>query len=285
MSLRKLPQLMNFERPEGLGSELSPDSLERWNAGLRPVNAAADNTIDVFDVIGEDFWTGGGVTAKSVSARLKAIGDQPVTVNVNSPGGDFFEGEAIYNLLRDHKYKVTVRVMGMAASAASVIAMAGDRIEIAKAGWLMIHNTWVIAMGDRNYFAEVAETLGKFDANAAQVYADRSGVETAKVTAWMDAETWFSGAQAVDEKLADALLPADQVKEDAAAAKAMAPFNALRRADASMAKAGMPRGERRRILNDIKRGTHDAAAQTPVTRDAGLTDVAASLRRLQSLIQ
>jgi ATP-dependent Clp protease protease subunit len=102
--------------------------FDRWSAeaaGVRGL-AADDNVITMFDVIGEDFWSGGGVTAKKVAAQLRAIGDRPVEVQINSPGGDMFEGIAIYNVLREHPQPITVKVMGMAASAASILAMAGD---------------------------------------------------------------------------------------------------------------------------------------------------------------
>ncbi|MFT2622165.1 head maturation protease, ClpP-related, partial [Escherichia coli] len=74
----------------------------------------------------------------------------------NSPGGDMFEGLAIYNLLREHEGEVNVKVLGLAASAGSVIAMAGDTVQIARAGFLMIHNAWVVAMGNRNDLRELA---------------------------------------------------------------------------------------------------------------------------------
>ena len=81
-------------------------------------------TISIYDVIGEDWWTGEGVTAKRIAAALRAIGKEPVTVAINSPGGDMFEGLAIYNLLREHEGEVNVKVLGLAASAGSVIASA-----------------------------------------------------------------------------------------------------------------------------------------------------------------
>lgn len=88
---------------------------------------------------------GEGVTAKRISAALRAIGEQDIVVNLNSPGGDMFEGLAIYNLLRAHSGKVTVNILGIAASAASIIAMAGDEIKMGRGAFLMIHNCW--AMG------------------------------------------------------------------------------------------------------------------------------------------
>src|SRR6185436_2438068 len=135
-----------------------PQALERWAPDLMAAAASEESTISVLDPIGVDPWTGEGVTAKRIAAALRSIGaDKDVVVNINSPGGDLFEGMAIYNLLREHQGKVTVKVLGVAASAASIVAMAGDEIQIARAGFLMIHNTWVIAMGNRNDLREIAD--------------------------------------------------------------------------------------------------------------------------------
>jgi ATP-dependent protease ClpP protease subunit len=155
-----------------------PAAFDRWSdeaAGVRAL-ALGDNVITMMEIIGEDFWTGGGVTAKKVAAQLRAIGDRPVEVQINSPGGDMFEGIAIYNVLREHPQPITVKVMGMAASAASIIAMAGDSIEIGAASFLMIHNCWVVAVGNRHDMAETAAFLEPFDTAMAGVYAERSGL-------------------------------------------------------------------------------------------------------------
>jgi ATP-dependent protease ClpP protease subunit len=137
--------------------------------------------------IGEDFWTGGGVTAKKVTAQLRAIGDRPVEVQINSFGGDMFEGIAIYNVLREHPQPVTVKVMGMAASAASIIAMAGDTVEIGAASFVMIHNCWVVAMGNRHDMIETAQWLEPFDFAMRDVYAARTGQKPDAVQKWLDA--------------------------------------------------------------------------------------------------
>ena len=133
MSKRNLPKVEVASRP-GVRSDISAKALQRWSPEVRAA-AEADSqaTISVLDPIGADFW-GDGVTAKRISAALRYVGDVPVTVNINSPGGDYFEGLAIYNLLREHKGAVTVNILGIAASAASVIAMAGDEVRIARAG-------------------------------------------------------------------------------------------------------------------------------------------------------
>lgn len=276
MSLRTLPKI-DAPRPAHVAAfDPDPAAIERWNAGLRAAEGD-DASISILDVIGDDF--DGGVTVRRVAAALRSIGSREVTVNINSPGGDFFEGVAIYNALRAHPHKVTVRVLGVAASAASLIAMAGDHVEIGKAGFLMIHNAWAVAIGNRHDFREAADTLEPFDGAMAAVYAERSGASAEQVAEWMDAEKWFNGEQAVEAGLADALLPADAVEEGSPVA---AKLNATRRADALLGKAGLSRSERRSLLGELKGGTHDAAADA--THDAG-DDWAANARALMETLR
>ena len=284
MSLRTLPEIRAFERPDGFAFEPDEDALARFNGGLRAANEGDDNVISIYDVIGYDFWTGEGVTSKRVAAALRRIGDREVTVNINSPGGDFFEGVAIYNLLREHPHRVTVKVMGLAASAASVIAMAGDRIEISAVSFMMVHNAWVLAVGNRHDMREAAEFLEPFDDAMAELYSARAGVEKKEAVAWMDEETWFNGARAIEAGLADAVLSSDQVAEnDTGSANATA---AVRKVDRLMAKEGIPRTERRSLIAQIRDsvprgGTQDAAATA--TRDAG--DIVAGLDRLKQTLK
>jgi ATP-dependent protease ClpP protease subunit len=219
--------------------------------------AATENTISVLDPIGVDPWTGEGVTAKRIAGALRAIGaDQDVIVNVNSPGGDLFEGMAIYNLLRDHKGTVIVKVLGLAASAASIIAMAGDEVQIARAGFLMIHDCWVVAMGNRNDLREVADMLEPFDAAMADIYAARTGMDMKDALKLMDMETWIGGTAAVEQGFADSLLPADEVKKDASYKRERL---AALRPDTVMAKYGIPRSERRALAQLFKAGMPSAA--------------------------
>lgn len=249
-----------------------PDVFDQWGkdaAGVRALSAD-DATITMFDVVGEDFWSGGGVTAKKVAAQLRAIGDRPVTVQINSPGGDMFEGIAIYNVLREHPQPITVQVMGMAASAASIIAMAGDTIEIGAASFLMIHNCWVLAMGNRNDMREVADYLEPFDAAMVSLYAQRSGGDEAQIANWMDRETYMSGAQAIERGFADALLPADAMKVDADAQASERTSNELRALELTLVQAGATRSEARARINKIK-GT-PGAARDEATPGAGSTD-------------
>jgi ATP-dependent Clp protease, protease subunit len=252
MRKQSMPQARQMERPSALQWDIAPQALERWTPNLMAA-VSADNTISVFDPIGVDFWTGEGVTAKRIAGALRSIGaDKDVIVNINSPGGDLFEGMAIYNLLREHKGSVTVKVLGIAASAASIIAMAGDEVQIARAGFLMIHNTWVAVLGNRNDLRDAADMLEPFDLAMADIYTARTGLEAKAVQKKMDAETWINGTAAVDEGWADSLLPSDQVKENKSAqAERSAPYLL----DMALAKAGMPRGERRSLLQDYLSGT------------------------------
>lgn len=280
MSLKTLPEIKAERLPAICAFEPDADAIERWNAGVQ-ASQTAENTVSILDVIGEDYWSGGGVTSKRVAAALRAIGHNEIFVDINSPGGDFFEGVAIYNLLRAHPAKVTVRILGMAASAASVIAMAGDEVLIGKAGFLMVHNAWVVAMGNRHDLADAAKTMEPFDDAMATLYSERANVKKTKAAEWMDAETWFNGEQAIAAGLADKYLAADQVIEDTTKANVNQKINAVRRVDALLAKSGLPRNERRSLIGEVKGGTQDAA----VTSKHDAADLTADIERLISTIR
>jgi ATP-dependent protease ClpP protease subunit len=259
--------------------------LDKWGAEAAGIRALAkdDNVITMFDIIGEDFWTGGGITAKRVASQLRAIGDRPVEVQINSPGGDMFEGIAIYNVLREHSQTITVKVMGMAASAASIIAMAGDTVEIGAASFLMIHNCWVLAIGNRHDMAEVAQWLEPFDAAMRDVYAARSGQKAEAVASWMDAETFMSGSQAIERGFADALLPADQVTTDDKTKAEDRRVNEIRAMELQLVAAGHSRAEARAKINAIK-GT-PGAADDPATPGADGKELAGAFAGLLTTIR
>ena len=253
MTLRKLPEAKAFKRPQFYQSDAPAMALDRW----QPRAAEAEgNVISVYDVIGEDWWTGEGVTAKRVAGALRAIGQKPVTVNVNSPGGDMFEGLAIYNLLREHPAKVTVRVMGLAASAASIIAMAGDEIEMGLGSMLMIHNSWGVVIGNQNDMRDAAETFAEFDAAMADIYVARTGGDLEAIKAMMDGETWLRAERAIEEGFADSTFDVPEYQDNGDDAMR----NARSRLDATLAKAGLPRVERRKLFGDAI-GTPNAAGE------------------------
>lgn len=160
--------------------------------------------IDLYDEIG--YW---GVTAADFKRQLRGITAETIRLNINSPGGDVFDGIAMYNDLLDHPATIEVHVTGLAASAASLIAMAGDRIVMAANAFLMIHNAWGLSIGDRNDMQAFAEVLQQIDTALAETYAARSGKEASEIAGLMDAETWLGGAAAVEEGFADALADGD----------------------------------------------------------------------------
>ncbi|CAM6617381.1 TPA: Clp protease ClpP [Klebsiella pneumoniae] len=251
MTIRQLPVAPAGRPCAGVTSEPQPSALERWNGGIRAASDN-DNSISIFDVVGRDYWDE-GVTAKRISGALRSMNGADVTVNINSPGGDMFEGLAIYNLLREYQGKVTVKVLGIAASAASIIAMAGDDIQIGRGAFLMIHNCWVVAMGNRHDFVELSTSLEPFDTAMADIYSARSGLDIATVQQLMDAESYIGGSDAVEKGLADSLLSADAVSDGDDS-----PSSALRKLDALLAKTNTPRSERRKLIKALTGNTPGA---------------------------
>jgi len=180
------------------GKSLGPEDREWYS--ISAVDGAGAAEIRIYDVIGWPF-----IDANTFVGELNALQASDITVRINSPGGDVFDGTAIYNALAAHPAKVTTRIEGLAASMASVIAMAGDTVEIAKNAYLMIHNPWTFAMGDHVSLAQEADLLQRIAATLAQVYADKTGLKPEDVQALMDAETWYIGQEAVDAGLSDRL--------------------------------------------------------------------------------
>nr|WP_278520065.1 head maturation protease, ClpP-related [Brucella anthropi] len=279
MTMRNLPSAKVNARP-GLRSEMAPSALDRWNSGVKAASED-DNTISILDPIGED-WYGNGVTSKRVSAALRAIGKKDVTVSINSPGGDYFEGLAIYNLLRDHPAKVTVKIVGIAASAASVIAMAADEVQIARAGFIMIHNTWVVGAGDRHALRDIADWLEPFDMTAIDIYAARTGLDEKDIAGMLDRETWIGGADAVDRGFADSLLSADEIESRAAQSLDERPKAAAHKLDTLLARLNVPRSERRELIQALKGGKPSATA-TGMQDAAVISEVSNLLASLKSI--
>jgi ATP-dependent Clp protease protease subunit len=175
----------------------------------------------VYEQIGIDWWDGSGVTAGTVAAAIKAAGTfDSITVRINSPGGSCFDGVAIFNLLRSQGKPITVFVDGMAASAASVIAMAGDTINIGVGAMLMIHNAMWGCYGDAPALRKAADEIETISVTVGEIYVTRTKNDTATIKALMDAETWMSGSVAVEKGFATAVV--NQSDEEVAQANALA---------------------------------------------------------------
>lgn len=282
MTMRDLPAAKVSTRP-GIRSELAPSALDRWNGTIQAAAGEEENTISVLDPIGAD-WFGEGVTAKRISAALRNIGKKDVVVTINSPGGDYFEGLAIYNLLREHPAKVTAKIVGIAASAASVIAMAADEVHIARAGFLMIHNTWVVSAGDRHALRDVADWLEPFDMAAVDIYAARTGLDGKEIERMLDRETWIGGSDAVDRGFADSLLSADEVDSRAKNSTEGRPVAAAHKIDTLLARLNVPRSERRELIQALKGGMPGATAtgMQDAAVVAEVSDLLASIKSLRT---
>lgn len=160
----------------------------------------------IYEEIG--YW---GVTAGDFIVALAEI-DGDFDLHINSPGGDVFDGLAIYNTLLGHPGKVTGHVDGLAASAASFIAMACDELEFAKTGQMMIHDASGLAWGNAAEMLAMASLLDKASDNIASIYADRAGGSVESWRELMRAETWYTGSEAVAAKLGDRLAPTKRDK-------------------------------------------------------------------------
>jgi ATP-dependent Clp protease, protease subunit len=267
MSLRKLPEIKGLAEPSGYSWDVPSDILARWST-ISAAQPDEPNTVTIYDVIGEDPWTGGGFTAKRMAAALRSIGAQDVVVKINSPGGSVFEGFTIYNQLREHPARVTVDVMGIAASAASVIAMAGDEVRMGLGTFIMVHNAWGLVIGNRHDLTDASRVLDKIDGAMADIYEARTGLARKEVVALMDDETYLAANEAVAKGFADSVTD----RKIEASARSRPEINAKRRLDALLAQTGVPRSERRRMLQEATGGTQDAASTA--TQDAGLDQAA-----------
>jgi hypothetical protein len=192
-----------------------------------------------------------------------------------------FEGIAIYNLLRAHPAKVTVEILGWAASAASIIAMAGDEIRMGLGTFMMVHNAWGMVIGNRHDMREAADLFDGFDSAIADIYQARSGMSRADVEKLMDAETFMSPSDAVKNGFADVV--DDAIDTPGGDAKTMdRGLMARRQTEAALARAGFSRQTRSEILLEMGVGARDAAHK-PAARDAGVDQ--AALQRLIDTIK
>ena len=199
-----IKQIRLAARPQGLSLRAPRTALNRWDKSISMASKVATNELSIMTEIGPEEW--GLTSAKSVQKLLKSFSKGPVVVTINSPGGDAFDGIAIFNLLRDFGQKVTTRVLGMAASAASVITMAGDTIEMGEASMLMIHSASGMVYGNEKDLTEFADVLRAIDESVADLYASRTGLKVSEILEMMRKETWMSAKDAVKHGFADKLI-------------------------------------------------------------------------------
>jgi ATP-dependent Clp endopeptidase proteolytic subunit ClpP len=193
---RLLKRPVNFQRP-------AQARIGRWYELKNLSTDVAE--VAIYDEIG--LW---GITASDFVKDLQSVTAKTVALHINSPGGDVFDGLAILNALRQHPANVEVTIDGLAASAASFIAMAGNSIRIAPQAMVMIHDAAGVVVGNAEDMIDMADLLDKTSNNIAAVYAQRAGGTVEDWRAAMKAETWYSDQEAVDAGLVDEVLTAQQ---------------------------------------------------------------------------
>lgn len=177
----------------------------KWtNQALTEV-APMERTLHLNGTIAEESWFDDDVTPQLFAEELNA-GNGDITVWINSPGGDCVAAAQIYNMLMDYKGNVTVKIDGIAASAASVIAMAGTKVMVSPVSMLMIHNPMTVAMGDSAEMEKAIEMLASVKDSIINAYEIKTGLSRAKLSHLMDAETWMDANKAVELGFADEIM-------------------------------------------------------------------------------
>lgn len=219
------------------GSHARPLLLEALKPSARSwfsIKAQAES--DQADVLIYDYIGWGGVTAADFVKALTAITAKTINVRINTPGGDVFDGLAIFNSLKAHGAQVHVKVDGLAASIGSIIAMAGDTITMGQSAFMMIHNPWALAIGNAADMREMAATLDKIGGSLADIYATRAKITKEQAQSWMDAETWFTAEEAKAAGLADVV----QGAGDSAQAKTAFDLSGYAKVPAALTEPALP---------------------------------------------
>ena len=178
-----------------------------WN-WINPVNeenGTEERVLELYGTIAEESWFDDDLTPKMFHDELFA-GSGPVTIWINSPGGDCIAASQIYSMLMDYKGSVTVKIDGVAASAASVIAMAGTKVLMAPTALLMIHNPATMAFGDHNEMQKAIEMLDEVKESIINAYEIKTSLSRAKIDHLMESETWMNANKAIELGFADGIL-------------------------------------------------------------------------------
>lgn len=183
-----------------------------WNWIRNEDEGVPERTLFLSGQISDETWYGDEVTPQLFKDELNA-GTGSITVWINSPGGDVFAAAQIYNMLCDYKGSVTVKIDGIAASAASVIAMAGDTVCVSPLAMMMIHNPATLAMGEAKDMQKAISMLNEVKESILNAYEAKTGLTRAKLSHMMDDETWFNAKKAVELGFADKILFTDEGKK------------------------------------------------------------------------
>ena len=175
-------------------------------------NEEGERSLYLDGYIAKDSWFNDDVTPKQFKEELE-LSDGDISVWLNSPGGDVFAANQIYNMLKEHKGKVTVKIDGLAASAASIISMAGDEILISPVGMIMVHNPAAMVFGEESDFQSGIQMLNEVKESIINAYEKKTGLGRAKLSNMMNAETWMNAKKAVELGFADEILYEDKASE------------------------------------------------------------------------
>ena len=179
------------------------------------INKKTDKKGEIFiygDIVSEE-WFANEVTAPGFKKQLDELGNvSEIDVHINSSGGNVFEGHAIYNMLKMHKAKINIYIDALAASIASVIAMSGDTIFMHKNSFLMIHNSWIMTVGNAKELRDTADLLDKTDEASNQAYLDRAlNISEEELKELLDAETWLTASEALEKGFIDEILEPNEI--------------------------------------------------------------------------
>ena len=241
--------------------------MKFWNL-KNDADTPEDGVLDIDgEIVAEKGWftPDGACIAKDFRQALKGV--KNVTVHINSPGGDVMAGAEIYSALREHSMngegKVHVIITALAASAASIIAMAGDRISMHPVAYMMIHNPWTIAMGDAKELRKTAKTLDVISEGLVSAYEARTGKDREELKKMLENETWMSAATCVEEGFADEI------------------YGTMSGAAASAVRPTMMSAKAHGVQEIIARIPEEPAAPEHVN---GLDDLAAEAAKRQEII-
>lgn len=164
-------------------------------------------TIYLYDVIvSDDFW--GGVSALTFAKEMAATKTPVINLRINSPGGDVFAARAMESAIREHSSTIVAHIDGEAASAATYVAIAADKVKISEGGFFMVHKAWSVAMGNADDMLQMAALLEKVDETLVTTYANHTGKTAEEIRQWMAAETWFTAQEALDSGFVDEITAA-----------------------------------------------------------------------------
>ena len=176
-------------------------------------DGTAERILELYGAIAEESWLDDDITPKMFRDELMN-GSGNITVWINSPGGDCVAAAQIYNMLMDYPHDVTIKIDALAASAASVIAMAGTKVLMSPTALMMIHNPLTVAMGDSEEMQKAIDMLAEVKESIINAYEIKTGMSRVKIARLMDAETWMNARKAVELGFCDGLLFTDKDEED-----------------------------------------------------------------------